>query len=161
MRSFRRDEGTALGLVLIFVTILGVWLASGLFLSQVSYTAVASTSKTASLDNGKAKEVATILSGLYKLKSCDATTLPKGYTCLSVPDTSPAAILCKTLGPVAFFGNNGNHYGQIKNGKGIVIDKNQIFEDDFLVDNDGKHVHLKVKFKGRCGEASESSVESE
>ena len=139
-----KEAGTALGLVLVFVTILGVWLMGSSVLQGVSYSTVQHSYSISLNDNNRAIKVATVLAQLYRQKSCDASTLPKGYTCTSSPDSSTAYQACEKEGKSVFEDNNGKHLGEIKNASFVE----PTFENHFYINNDEEHVHVKIGFRG-------------
>ena len=135
----RRDKGSALGLVLVFVTLLGVWLGATLLLTQVSLNVNAHIYDRIKLDNAVSIRTATSLALLYKNQGC--TALPKGYTCsVTVIDTDDDK---KCFKDDIFNGNNGKHLGELK--------RLSTIEEDIYIDSNDDHVHLKIKRTGHCG----------
>ncbi|MEI6648514.1 MAG: fibronectin type III domain-containing protein [Actinomycetes bacterium] len=65
----KKDRGTALGLVLIFVTILGVWLGSALLLTQISNTGV----NQLDLQNKNSNQIATATATVLQQLAADST----------------------------------------------------------------------------------------
>lgn len=65
----KKDRGTALGLVLIFVTILGVWLGSALLLTQISNTGV----NNLDLQNKNSNQIAVATATVLQQLAADST----------------------------------------------------------------------------------------
>ncbi len=109
----KKDHGSSLGLVLIFVTIAGMWLGAILLLLQV-------TSNGPSLTNNEATAAAKVTAGvLDQLKnnsSIGSAAVSKvKCTGLTVPSTSGYTVTCV---PVAPAGNAGSPAGIVTTGTG-------------------------------------------
>ena len=118
-----KDKGSALGLVLVFVTLLGVWLTGSMMIQNVGLNTTARIYKGTLVDNSKAVNAATLLAQLYKNQGCVPATLPAGYTCTSIPNPT----ICKT--------NKGKHLGWYK----------QDYDEELRIDSDDIHLRLHVK----------------
>ena len=109
----KKDHGSSLGLVLIFVTIAGMWLGAILLLHQV-------TSNGPSLTNNEAASAAKVTAGvLDQLKNNSsigsAAVSPTKCTGLTTAVTSGYTVTCV---PVSPSGNSGSPAGVVTTGTG-------------------------------------------
>ena len=109
----KKDHGSSLGLVLIFVTIAGMWLGAILLLLQVTSNGPSLTNNEAT---AAAKVTAGVLDQLKKDSSIGSAAVDKvKCTGLTVPSTSGYTVTCVPVSPA---GNAGSPAGIVTTGDG-------------------------------------------
>ncbi|CAB5046978.1 MAG: hypothetical protein F2927_01105 [Actinobacteria bacterium] len=109
----KKDHGSSLGLVLIFVTIAGMWLGAILLLLQVTSNGPSLTNNEAT---AAAKVTAGVLDQLKKNSSIGSAAVDKvKCTGLTVPSTSGYTVTCVPVSPA---GNAGSPAGIVTTGDG-------------------------------------------
>ena len=136
----KKDQGSAMGLVLIFLVLFGVWLAASLMVTQVALTTLGHWRDDSDLQSLRARTFATVISDLDGGGDCTTLHLPRKFDC---EDESNGK--CKARG----LKKDDEGYNYFSTSDTEFEETISVYERE-----DSGEVRLIVKYhrKGKCGQ---------